>query len=71
MTLRMLLCLYPPWHKWKRVRWLSERSSLARCSCGRQYAMNHDVGIILPWENVEHFYNDPVMAAAMRDGDHQ
>ena len=48
------------WHGDLRiVRKLSKQSELIEClSCGRMFAINHDVRAILPWESVRTFYED-------------
>ncbi|MFA6977106.1 MAG: hypothetical protein WC194_10365 [Mesotoga sp.] len=44
------------------VRQLSGQSQLIRCNdCGKFFAINHNVRVILPWECVRHFYS-PRMA---------
>jgi hypothetical protein len=44
------------------IRRLSERAGLLRCSCGRLYAINHDVQAIVRWEDVRWFYEDLAVA---------
>jgi hypothetical protein len=38
------------------LRALSQFADLVRCSCGRLYAINHDVRAVLPWDEVKGFY---------------
>ena len=41
------------------VRRLSEQAQLIECpDCHRRFAINHDVRVILPWEDVRSFYED-------------
>jgi len=40
------------------VRRLSASAELLRCSCGRLYAINHDVRTVLPWAEVRAFYEE-------------
>ena len=43
----------------KILRKLSDNSDLIICTdCHRMFAMNHSVLLVLPWEDVEHFYRD-------------
>jgi hypothetical protein len=51
------LCLYLPWHRWRKLRDLSVQAELCECThCGRRWAMNNHVCAILPWDTVKHFY---------------
>ena len=41
------------------VRGLSRQSDLIRCvDCGREFAMNHSVKVILPFEYVKQFHHE-------------
>ena len=41
------------------VRRLSQQSELIRCKhCGRLFAINHDVRVVLPWHCVRNFYKE-------------
>jgi len=46
------------WHKnIVVVRKLSDQSQLLRCQdCGKLFAINHNVRVILPWEDVKAHY---------------
>lgn len=46
---RLWLCSWLWWHDWELERRLSGVATLWRCSCGRKYAVNHDVRGVLPW----------------------
>lgn len=45
------LCQRLPWHHWVIEKRVSERSRKLTCSCGRQYAVNDHMGVILPWDD--------------------
>lgn len=57
LSFREMLCLYLPWHKFVARKRVSAQSDYVRCSCGREYGMNHDVRVILPWSDVRHLYD--------------
>ena len=43
----------------KVIRKLSFQSELIECKdCGKQYAINHDVRVVLPWGDVRSFYRE-------------
>ena len=44
------LCQRLPWHHWVMEKRVSEQSRQLTCSCGRQYAANDSMGVILPWD---------------------
>lgn len=44
------LCQRLPWHHWVIEKHVSDQSRKLTCSCGRQYACNDAMGIILPWD---------------------
>jgi hypothetical protein len=48
------------WHKnIYVVKKLSDQSELIKCrDCGKMFAMNHSVRIILPWESVRFHYEE-------------
>lgn len=46
------------WHKIVAKSWVSGQSQYFRCSCGREYAINHDVRCVLPWDSVRSLYVD-------------
>lgn len=50
------LCFWLPWHKIVARKRASASSEYLRCSCGREYGMNHDVRVILPWDDVRSIY---------------
>lgn len=53
-------CIWARWHRWRFVAHLSKRSDLLECQrCGRRWAINHDVGIVLPFHCVASFYRRP------------
>ncbi len=48
-----LLCLPWPWHQLQHLRHVGINCSHVSCvRCGRDYGVNHDLGIILPWSQV-------------------
>ena len=51
-------CTHLPWHRFVIRRRVSEQSEKVTCSCGRSYGINHDVRVILPWDDVKSFYDD-------------
>jgi hypothetical protein len=55
-----ILCFAWPWHKLRVMENLSENCQRICCKrCGRQYAINHDVRVVLPWDNeLEQFYRE-------------
>jgi hypothetical protein len=56
-----MLCLWLPWHRWRKLRTLSAQSDLCVCArCGRKWAVNYDVRAVLPWSTVRHFYQEGV-----------
>jgi hypothetical protein len=56
LGLRGWLCLVLPWHKFVVKERVSIQSEYLRCSCGKEYGINHDVGVILPWDDVKGIY---------------
>lgn len=56
LSFRQMLCLWLPWHRWVARKKVSAQSDYLRCSCGREYGMNHDVRVILPWDEVRSIY---------------
>ena len=53
------VCLTMPWHHFVSRKRLSRQSEQITCSCGRKYAMNHDVRAFLPWdEDFDQLYAD-------------
>jgi hypothetical protein len=41
------------------VRRLGDRAHLIQCrSCGRRFAINHSVRVILPWGNIRNHYDE-------------
>jgi hypothetical protein len=50
-------CTNLPWHRFVIRKRVSDQSEKITCSCGRSYAMNHNLGVILPWETVAFFYD--------------
>lgn len=55
---RYRLCFWLSWHKIIFRYKLSRDSEYLRCSCGKDFAMNHHVRVILPWYEMENFYCD-------------
>jgi hypothetical protein len=53
----MWRCLWLPWHRLKVVKRVSRDSDHVRCSCGREYGMNHHVRAFVPWSDVASFYD--------------
>lgn len=49
--IRTWLCQHLPWHRCVIEKRVSDQSSKLTCSCGRQYAVNHVMGVILPWDD--------------------
>jgi len=49
-------CVWLPWHRIVWGRRISESSQHVRCSCGAEYGVNHDVGVVVPWAAVRAFY---------------
>jgi hypothetical protein len=50
-------CIWARWHRWRFVCHLSKWSDLFECKrCRRQWALNHDCGIVLPFHTVASFY---------------
>lgn len=50
-------CCWMPWHKWKIIEQLSRQSQKIECQyCHRQYGINHDFKVVLPWNDVKDFY---------------
>jgi len=46
-------------HKPEIVRQLSPQSQLIKCqACGKLFAINHDVRVILPWESMKNHYKE-------------
>ena len=65
MTWRHWLCLYAPWHGLIQSFWASERLEVCRCHrCGIEWALNHDVQGVLPWDLVKDFYRERMRAEA-------
>lgn len=58
LSFRQMLCLWLPWHRFVVRRRVSAQSDYLKCSCGREYGMNRDVRVILPWDDVKGFYHD-------------
>lgn len=52
----MWRCLWLPWHKFIVVKPVSKDSDYIKCSCGREYGINHNVRSILPWSDVRGLY---------------
>ena len=51
-ALRLWLCNLLPWHRPLRSSfWVSERTEVSMCSCGRQWATNHEMGASIPWDD--------------------
>lgn len=45
------LCSLLPWHRWLSSSfWVSERVEIKMCSCGRQYAVNHSMQAVIPYD---------------------
>lgn len=49
-------CLWLWWHRLVEVRAVSAQSDYLRCSCGREYGLNHDVRVVVPYEAVRNCY---------------
>jgi hypothetical protein len=63
LTLLEWWCLKMPWHRWAVVKEYG-RSRHIRCQhCGREYGMNDDVCVVLPWYEVREAYEKPYMRA--------
>ena len=40
------------------VKYLSDNVQLIKClDCDKMFAINHDVRLILPWEDIKYFYD--------------
>lgn len=54
----MWRCLYLPWHRFLFGSfWVSERAEVITCSCGRQYAVNHELRAVIAYDDeVKAFY---------------
>lgn len=47
-------CLWMPWHRWRISRQLSRQCQQLECTyCGRLFAINHDVQVLLVWDDVK------------------
>lgn len=57
LSFREWLCLRLPWHRFVERRRVSVQSEYLRCSCGREYGINHDVRVILPWHEIAYAYD--------------
>jgi hypothetical protein len=50
-------CMSMPWHRWRKVRAVSEQADKLQCECcGRFWADNHRMRIMLPWDTVRELY---------------
>lgn len=49
-------CMLLPWHRLGRFKKLSRDADYFRCSCGREYAMHHEVRCVVPWSAVRGMY---------------
>jgi hypothetical protein len=49
-------CRWLRWHRLSLVVHVSAVADHLRCSCGREYGINHDVRAVLPWAEVRSFY---------------
>lgn len=50
-------CIWARWHPWRFVARVSQATDLFECKrCHRQWALNHDTQITLPWHLVAYFY---------------
>lgn len=59
MGIGNLLCLWLPWHRWTKLRDLSEQARLYECErCRRRWAMNYVMRCVLPWDTVQDFYRE-------------
>jgi hypothetical protein len=56
--LRMWMCCFLPWHRWTKCAPVSPNSDKLTCSCGREYGMNNDQQIMLPWWMVKTLYSN-------------
>jgi len=61
LSLRQMLCLYLPWHKFVRRVRLSKQSDYLRCSCGKEYAINFDCRMAVPFDDVRSVYDEKVL----------
>lgn len=56
--LQRIKCLFF-YHDFRWVARLSESCAHIRCAeCKREWGMNYDVQIILPWHTLAHFYRE-------------
>jgi hypothetical protein len=58
LSFREMLCFWLPWHKLIVCKRVSVQCDYLRCSCGREYGINHDVRVILPWSSVRHIHEE-------------
>lgn len=49
-------CAFLFWHRIVVKRRVSRDSDYLRCSCGREYGINHGVRVVLPWDDVRNAY---------------
>ncbi len=64
MSFGDLWCLRMPWHKAVEVRRLSGQADYYRGKCGRQWAVNHDVRCVVPYNEVRQLYEDDSLLKA-------
>ena len=55
---RQMLCLWLPWHRFIVRKRMSAQTDYLRCSCGREYGINHDARVILPWDAAQVGYGE-------------
>lgn len=49
MTLLDLWCIYMPWHKFRKIRISNNVDKLICRHCGREFGINYEVEVVLPW----------------------
>lgn len=62
-------CLHLPWHRIVARKRLSFAAEYFRCSCGEEYAINHDVQAVLLWASVRILYEGKVCGCMPERGE--